>query len=137
MEFVVELCARHGTMMRPCIFTNLVDASFMWNSFVVFDRSCVFAILVCRSQMFLLPLGRTNTEYYTLNPQYGSNLNAPVSKKVLADYYFICVHAASHLCTLVQCNVAAVDVPFVSKVCCVALLSILPCCVSFLFYSVC
>lgn len=31
--------------------------------------------------MFLLPLGRTNTEYYTLNPQYGSNLNAPASRK--------------------------------------------------------
>eukprot|EP01032_Pedospumella_encystans_P019344 gene19344-21993_t len=32
-----------------------------------------------KSQVFLLPLGRTNTEYYTVNPVFGSNLNASVA----------------------------------------------------------
>lgn len=48
--------------------------------------------------MFLLPLGRTNTEYYNLNPVYGSNINAAAAGRkavtaasVTADCVEICI----------------------------------------------
>ena len=39
-----------------------------------------------RSQVFLLPLGRTNTEYYTVNPVFGSNLNASVAGRKVGHF---------------------------------------------------
>ena len=37
--------------------------------------------------MFLLPLGRTNTEYYNLNPVYGSNINAAAAGRKVRHFY--------------------------------------------------
>jgi hypothetical protein len=35
-----------------------------------------------RSQVFLMPLGRTNTEFFTMNPVYGSNIHQNHGRKV-------------------------------------------------------
>ena len=36
---------------------------------------------LCRSRAFVTPIGRTNTEYFTRSPLYGSNLNASHAKR--------------------------------------------------------
>lgn len=48
--------------------------------------------------MFLLPLGRTNTEYHTLNPQYGSNINAQANRKVQYVLYVFCFFSLQTSC---------------------------------------
>lgn len=38
-------------------------------------------LLHCREQTFAQPIGKTNTEYFTSLPQYGSNVNASAAQK--------------------------------------------------------
>jgi hypothetical protein len=41
--------------------------------------------------VFVLPVGRTNTEYYSLDPVYGSNLNSSYVKKVRGVLFLFAV----------------------------------------------